>query len=338
MLVGLLAPELIAGFALRQRIIAHHFSRKLFISKTHAFFICMGGFVDRNGHPLVTLRQIVGSYGFYDLEDMPLRDFPPATLAAIQTIPRAVIADKSKGDVFTKAVAFSQGLWFVVQSLARLGQRLPLTQLEVATLAFSAVNIFTWILWWDKPLDVKEPIVISVGPQPDFDGVDELGRPPVAVPLTLRFYRLVGLPYPKTSYSPTKAFSVPTFWYASWGDSMIDLEAISLMGQLFIACLFGAIHCGAWNAAFLTYFEREMWRIAAVILTGAPVLAIGVFLMDSMRGVDLEKATTLVFMPFIAVIYVLTRLILLGLPFAALRTLSPKDYFAIDWSIYIPHL
>ncbi|KAJ7114918.1 hypothetical protein C8R44DRAFT_740258 [Mycena epipterygia] len=39
-------------------------------------------------------------------------------------------------------------------------QHLPVTELEVATLAFAIVNIFIWSHWWVKPLDVEQPIMV----------------------------------------------------------------------------------------------------------------------------------------------------------------------------------
>ncbi|KAJ7897947.1 hypothetical protein B0H14DRAFT_2224884, partial [Mycena olivaceomarginata] len=63
----------------------------------------------------------------------------------------------SKGDALSKGMALFQGLWFTLQCLARVHQTLPVTELEAATLAFAVVNIFIWILWWNKPLDVQRP-------------------------------------------------------------------------------------------------------------------------------------------------------------------------------------
>ncbi|KAJ7735146.1 hypothetical protein B0H16DRAFT_1327181, partial [Mycena metata] len=49
--------------------------------------------------------------------------------------------DKSNSDTLSKGVAFLQGLWFVAQCLTRFFQYLPVTQLEVATLAFAVLNV-----------------------------------------------------------------------------------------------------------------------------------------------------------------------------------------------------
>ncbi|KAJ7122443.1 hypothetical protein C8R44DRAFT_556727, partial [Mycena epipterygia] len=144
MLIAIIAPEIMVGFAARQFLAARRFSKKFesqgaSITLTHGFFISMGGFVSQNGHPIATSQQLVN----------------PEYVSAIQNVKVEDIRDKSKGDVLSKAVALSQGLWFITQCVARVSQHLPVTELEVTTLAFAVVNIFIWLLWWAKPLDAE---------------------------------------------------------------------------------------------------------------------------------------------------------------------------------------
>ncbi|KAJ7453398.1 hypothetical protein FB451DRAFT_1519683 [Mycena latifolia] len=123
MLITIVAPELIVFFAARQ--------------------LALGG------HPITTLEQ---------LED-PL--LGPAYLADIRAVEAEEIADRSKGDALSKGTALLQGLWFITQIAARFVRRLPISELEIATLAYAVVNVFTRVLWWAKPLDVKQPIRIG---------------------------------------------------------------------------------------------------------------------------------------------------------------------------------
>ncbi|KAJ7700317.1 hypothetical protein B0H17DRAFT_853140, partial [Mycena rosella] len=144
MLVAVIAPELMVCFAARQFVTARWFSKSKNSGSQSptGFFFSMGGFVSRIGHPIVTTKQI---------ED-PL--LGPEYLSAITKINIEDIMDESKGDSLSKGIALVQGLWFAVQCLAHLSQCLPITALEVTTLAFAVVNVFTWLLWWGKPLDV----------------------------------------------------------------------------------------------------------------------------------------------------------------------------------------
>ncbi|KAJ7909684.1 hypothetical protein B0H13DRAFT_1523848, partial [Mycena leptocephala] len=148
MLVAVFAPELMVGFAARQFGFG--------VSLTHGFFISMGGFVTWSArHPITTMEQ---------LED-PL--LGPVYLADIRDIDTDNIMDRSKGDALSKGVALSQVLWFITQFMARMHQRLRITELEVATLGFAITSIFIWLFWWHKPLDVQQPIPVGPVEEPE---------------------------------------------------------------------------------------------------------------------------------------------------------------------------
>ncbi|KAG2141001.1 hypothetical protein DEU56DRAFT_796588 [Suillus clintonianus] len=116
---------------------------------THGFFAWMGGFMLYvDGKPRATLTpdellQFVRD-GYVD---MPL-------------ISEAEIEDRSKGDGLSKAIALLQLAWFVVQLVARYGQNLPNTLLEIDTLAVAALTCVAYGLWWKKPKDVGCPYIV----------------------------------------------------------------------------------------------------------------------------------------------------------------------------------
>jgi hypothetical protein len=74
-------------------------------------------------------------------------DFPEITEREIN--------DRSKGNFLSKSLVIVQTGWFVTQCIARRVQNLPITELEIVTLAFAALNFVTYGLWWYKPLDVE---------------------------------------------------------------------------------------------------------------------------------------------------------------------------------------
>ncbi|KAJ7888356.1 hypothetical protein B0H14DRAFT_2693722 [Mycena olivaceomarginata] len=214
MLVAVIAPEVMVGFAARQFVMARYWSNKFKISKTHGFFVCMGGFVTHGKHPIVDREQ--------------LRIYA----SAIKEIQVGAIKDKSKGDALSKAVALFQGLWFITQCIARATQHPPVTELEVATLAFAVVNIFIWLLWWGKPLDVQDPIILGT-PEEEF-----VSGNPIA---------LVKFSHPFSSNS------VPSFFLYTehaWIPSVV---------ASFVGAIFGTIHCAAWNSHFPSADEKWMW-------------------------------------------------------------------------------
>jgi hypothetical protein len=72
------------------------------------------------------------------------------------------IQDRSKSDGLAKLVVLVQTAWFTGQCLARVVQKLAITELEIVTLAYTALNGVIYFFWWNKPLDVRFPLVIEV--------------------------------------------------------------------------------------------------------------------------------------------------------------------------------
>ena len=71
---------------------------------------------------------------------------------------KAEIEDKGKSDWLAKSLALLQTLWFVMQCIARAIEHLPVTHLEIVTLAYAAMNFVIYIFWWNKPLNVNRPV------------------------------------------------------------------------------------------------------------------------------------------------------------------------------------
>ena len=67
----------------------------------------------------------------------------------------------SKADVLSKLLTLVQTTWFIIQFLARLASHLPITELEVATVGFATLNVFTYVFWWNKPLNITRKIAFK---------------------------------------------------------------------------------------------------------------------------------------------------------------------------------
>src|ERR1700722_19586598 len=121
-----------------QSVFSIHVGRKW--TRTHGFFALMGGFMlfDRRRPVKTILPEELESDEF---------EFPEITESRIQ--------DKSKGDVLSKGIVVFQTGWFLIQIIARGVEGLPVTELELVTLAFAVLNFVTYGLWWNKPLDVR---------------------------------------------------------------------------------------------------------------------------------------------------------------------------------------
>ena len=80
---------------------------------------------------------------------------------------KADIQDRGKGDALSKGLVVVQTTWFILQCIARWIQHLPVTELELVTLAFAALNGVMCFLWWDKPLDVRRSFPIYLKKERD---------------------------------------------------------------------------------------------------------------------------------------------------------------------------
>ncbi|KAJ7364189.1 hypothetical protein DFH08DRAFT_949798 [Mycena albidolilacea] len=318
MLIAVFAPQLIVAFAARQFVVAWNLSKEYKISKTHGFFVSMGGFVDSSRCPVTTKKQL----------DDPV--VGPEFLTAIRSIDAEDIMDRSKGDALSKGLALAQGLWFCVQYFARIHQHLAVTQLEVATLAFAVVNVFIWALWWSKPLDVQRPIVVgppkaeevNVTPRRDLSGWTRFGG------VILGSYDW------EDRYDPLSSSSVPSFWASPESENGNEF-GFGILFECLVGIVFGAIHCAAWHTGFPTAKEMWIWRSCSLSVSAISILWSASFLLTQ---IDFLKALVEMLLFLFPLIYVPARIPLLLLPFMALRSLPPAAFADVNWSVYIPHL
>jgi hypothetical protein len=70
------------------------------------------------------------------------------------------LMDRSKTNLLTRSITYGQMVWFVINFIGRAIERLTITKLEVASLAYVVMTLLTYYFWMDKPLDVDCPIVV----------------------------------------------------------------------------------------------------------------------------------------------------------------------------------
>ncbi|KAM7187470.1 hypothetical protein V8F33_011210 [Rhypophila sp. PSN 637] len=184
-LVGVFAPEIVVFVAWAQRRLVNKLSKDLAIifteqaekdpslkrkhewTTTHSWFAYMGGFaIDTTyGQEDLTGEYISGS---------PRITFHSKTLRIqayagfLPDISKESILDKSKADALAKALVITQATWMILQCVMRLANKLPLTTLELTTLAHAICALLTYVFWWEKLLDVTEPILMTGDWAPGF--------------------------------------------------------------------------------------------------------------------------------------------------------------------------
>jgi hypothetical protein len=134
-------------------------SRRHRWTTVHSFYANMGGFVfdtsdaDINFLPNSRQRLTLTPRGLlYLLEHEP---------DLIPEISEEHIYDKSKASGLAKTLVCLQALWFCVQCIVRFAQGLAVSLLELNVFGHAICALLMYFLWWDKPLDIKEPTVLS---------------------------------------------------------------------------------------------------------------------------------------------------------------------------------
>ncbi|KAL8826714.1 MAG: hypothetical protein Q9170_007301 [Blastenia crenularia] len=125
----------------------------------HGFLLLMGGFAISTGSnkeqflPKDLTRAALTPDGLRFLLEHHPEALPDVTTEQIK--------DKSKADSLKKTLVCAQALWFCAQCITRLAQSLPVSLLELNTFGHALCTLVIYIFWWEKPLDVEEPVLIQ---------------------------------------------------------------------------------------------------------------------------------------------------------------------------------
>lgn len=135
-------------------------SRKHPWTLVHCHYAVMGGFAFDTSNLEQKIfadhrtRLTLSCNGLLELARQEV-DLPP-------DISEEFIRDKSKANGVAKALVCLQALWFCVETLGRLGQRLPISMLELNTFAHALCCVLLYFIWWDKPFNIDQPTLIPV--------------------------------------------------------------------------------------------------------------------------------------------------------------------------------
>ena len=344
--LALLAPELLMLFAGGQWASAKRSvtdMREIGIQSwtlVHAFYTDSGGFMlatpDSEQFP-VTAQQLC-----YLIKKGYI---------SAPAITRDEIWDKSKADSFAKVIAGLQSAWFVVQIVARGAQKLPVTLLELSTIALMTCTATTLFFWFRKPLNVETPTVLHI-------------------PTTIsQMLTDANMETAKTTYLYTPLDFADPLDYSSrqmpfghlWGEQKRPLQRIpndrdSRLHNWKIVLIitiptaaFGTFQLIAWNFVFPTRAEQMIWRYTCV--SNGIVLGIGCALeagaivaskftvagLHTFHDYKLRWPYALLF--FIpGLLYFCARLIVIVEVIITLRSLPQGCFATVDWTGFIPHI
>ncbi|KAG1730955.1 uncharacterized protein EDB91DRAFT_1155747 [Suillus paluster] len=324
---------------------------------THGFFAWMGGFILYiDDEPRVTLTP-----------DDLLR-FVREGSVDMPDITEADIEDRSKGDVLSKGIAVLQLVWFVIQLVARHVQNLPITLLELDTLAVTSLTCIAYGFWWKKPKDVGRPYIVRWKATVLPTGLTYVEAGSVFNDLIKSLVDLV---------DPFSNCAVYSHRIRALGGYSGHRSMIAFLTGCVGGMLFAGIHC----------MQKQMvWRVASLVMMCAPVGAftgliviyVGIRI-ESCDDLDwvfetLEKIwiviliwililvrrritiaalvlVLVVLLPLlvsvhlvycsvviISLMYIPARVTLVVLMMLSLRSLPPGAYDTIAWTKFVPHL
>lgn len=137
---------------------------------TQCFFAVMGGIVIEPGNYISNsdLRRTKEQIGTEDTStnSRPLSITAEGArlLSFLDRLPEIQdnqVRDKSKADGLAKFLVVVQAGWMIIQCIARLQQNLPVTLLEINTIGHVICAFALYMLWWNKPLDIKDPYIVQ---------------------------------------------------------------------------------------------------------------------------------------------------------------------------------
>ncbi|KAI1181582.1 hypothetical protein F5B17DRAFT_424683 [Nemania serpens] len=242
---------------------------------THAYFANMGGLLCPGTsdlpHDRLKYYVIPSTQHGYQLDNWAT-DHPLKGLI----LKKEDIEDKCKVDFLVKCLTALQIAWIVVTIHARSHVGLPVSQLEIATMAFSVFAAATYManLW--KPKDVSMPILLPKSAPCDDN---EVSRPRVQNFLLRLIYLTDEI------YCDNEKYRVENdiIWVEGGVPLIFSIMAVS-------ALLFGCLHSLAWNFDFPSRAEQTLWRVTCLTSTILPVTSLGLNLYIDSRATKARKA------------------------------------------------
>ncbi|PVF91971.1 hypothetical protein CPB86DRAFT_770037 [Serendipita vermifera] len=360
-LVALIAPEWILARAIQQWIIARQISKEGGPSWTtaHGFFVSMGGFhafvreevdgellaheFDKPYYPLHR-KEVMKMYRDRQL-DLPLE---------------SEIQDRGKTDWLAKTIVMLQTSWFIIQCIARRAAHLPLSELEIVTLAYTTMNVGIYAAWWDKPRNVDRPIRVYIPRSVAHERENKAVQKQKEIGIWANFLENLDhyiLPGSTEEDGDLAGYiSVPTFYAGSPNDP--NDMGVAIVVSAAVGTVFGAIHCIAWSYPFPSHAEQVLWRLSSIGIIGVPALIVIAGLTGFMvEGIEERFHRTswlylvakvikyVIGFPLVVILvllgpllYVVSRVMTLVLAFKTLASLPADAFHTIPWTKWIPHI
>ncbi|EMR89690.1 hypothetical protein BcDW1_1672 [Botrytis cinerea BcDW1] len=266
---------------------------------THAFFANAGGFVLQTADnpdyfvPLNAKQLLYLVKSEYILMD------------STENIKKTV-KDRNKTDSVLRAITILQTTWFLVNFLTRLIEHLPVTGLEITTVAFILCALGTSVCWWYKPADVTTSIIISsqftiaeiqngaTTTRHDHSPLDcvvprqewawsRFWQHWINILRWMRIEKVLFVEYADESGDGAYITRIEnTYWYELHGGYMLAFALMSIS--------YSAIFLSSWKETFPTYAEQLIWRISSIALAATVFVYFVIAMLWCSESDDERKA------------------------------------------------
>ena len=305
----------------------------------------MGGFhLFKRGSEEKSGTQSISQEDDYPLHPLLASDLTHDDIYSFAMPTEAEIKDRGKSDWLAKSLVLLQTSWFVIQCIARGIKHLPVTHLEIVTLAYAAMNFVIYVFWWNKPLNVNRPVrVFRKSGESEPGGAQhqpiseawKLTWKSVFDGLETIFRFIAG--YQDEVVNLSHEDRVPRFWANSTENDFMIADII----MLGVGICFGAIHCIAWGFPFPTHTELLMWRVSSVAITAVPVYIPMMFgLVAWLQDMDFDTGGYIAALSLVSafILYIIARVSTLVLALTSLRDLPLGALDTVHWTTFIPHV
>lgn len=363
--IAAFAPDAVAAAAFSQWRAARRGLQTLkedlpWWSLEHAFYAEMGGYK-------VIDEESGQEYAFRTPQ---LAWLHRRKLIEIPHVDRKSLEERSKAEPIGKFIACCHSAWFLISTLARIGQHLPITTLEVELFPYVAVTWLIYFWWWKKPMQLTTATLVptkNLTPQLLIEIAETTccfdKAPPWFRPMpqemhpwgwdyywmtkrieirNRRFERAVHLIPP--SAGEKVRLTMAEWQVADWYRPSVNEGHPNEWDawDCFVIYLVGIWLYGfplvVWNAVFPTNIERLLWRMTNVgSITLITLWAPLGYLLHRVRGRHPAPWRESAYYCIVSIVF-FGRLYVVVEIFVSFRSSVPGVYQSVNWAAYIPHV